>query len=87
MKGPIITIAATLAFSDSVFAQPTPELERHVEELDKKMRLIDPAFGKETLAEDLVKRLVQLEQRMDSLLAERQPTPLGAVAPNRSDRR
>ena len=50
-------------------------------ELEEKMRLIDPAFGKETSAQDLLRRLDQLEQKLNGVLAKREPTqPPSVVA-------
>ncbi len=73
-----IVIAAALNLSAAV-AQSTSELERRVTELEEKMRLIDPAFGKNTSAQDLLKRLDQLEQKMNAVLAKTEPSP--TVAP------
>lgn len=63
----------------SVNAQAPSDLERRVAELEEKMRLIDPAFGKGSSAQDLLKRLDQLEQKMDTVLGK--STPPLAMAP------
>jgi hypothetical protein len=57
------------------------DLERRVHELEEKMRLIDPAFGKESSAKDLAARLERLEKRMDEALVARQPTAPPAPTP------
>jgi hypothetical protein len=56
-------------------AQPPADLERRVAELEEKMRLVDPAFGRETRAQDLLGRLRALETKMAEVLDARQPAP------------
>lgn len=51
--------------------QSSTDLERRVAELEEKMRLIDPAFGQETHARDLARRLDLLEAKMMEVLATR----------------
>ena len=58
-----------MAFSPGASAQVTTDIERRVSELEEKMRMIDPAFGKSTNAQDLLRRLEQLEQKLDGVLA------------------
>jgi len=83
MKHLIVTFVVVIqGLGQAVFAQSTSELERRVAEIEKKMRLIDPAFGKETSAQDLLGRLAQLEEKLDAVLAERsspQPAQVAAV--------
>lgn len=66
---------AVLAFClGSILRAQTPsEIERRVSELEEKMRLIDPAFGQETSARDLLSRLDQLEQKLNGVLAAKAP--------------
>jgi hypothetical protein len=53
--------------------QHPTDLERRVAELEEKMRLVDPAFGRESLASDLSRRLELLEKKMAEVLAAKQP--------------
>ncbi len=53
--------------------QATTDLERRVTELEEKMRLVDPAFGRESRASDLSRRLELLERKMAEVLEARQP--------------
>ena len=52
---------------------PVNDLERRVTELEEKMRLVDPAFGREARASDLRGRLELLEKKMADILAASQP--------------
>lgn len=52
--------------------QPPTDLERRVAELEEKMRLVDPAFGRESRALELSRRLELLEEKMAGVLAARQ---------------
>ncbi|MEO8658252.1 MAG: hypothetical protein ABI693_07265 [Bryobacteraceae bacterium] len=64
-------------------AQPTTDLERRVTELEEKMRLVDPSFGRDTRASDLSRRLELLEKKMTEVLASTTPvkeTPPTSVA-------
>jgi hypothetical protein len=61
-------------------AQGPTDLERRVAELEEKMRLLDPAFGRETRAQDLASRLGALEAKMADLLAARRPVPVVTAA-------
>lgn len=70
---------AIVALHPIVNAQVPSDLERRVAELEEKMRLIDPAFGKGSSAQDLLKRLDQLEQKMDTVLGKSTLPP--AMAP------
>ena len=58
-----------LALVPVASAQVAVDIERRVAELEEKMRMIDPAFGKRTSAQDLLLRLEQLEQKLDGVLA------------------
>lgn len=80
MKVLIVTLAVIQALSPVALARCTSELERRVAELEKKMHLIDPAFGREPSAQDLLGRLTQLEQKLDAVLAERQWPQTAQVA-------
>jgi hypothetical protein len=69
------------------YGQPANDLERRVTELEDKMRLVDPAFGRETRASDLGRRLDLLEKKMAEVLAASQavsspttPTPAALQA-------
>lgn len=53
----------------------TTDLERRVTELEEKMRVIDPAFGRDNRAQDLTSRIDALEKKMSELSATRQPAP------------
>jgi hypothetical protein len=93
MKHLAFALAVFQALSPTAFGQSTSELERRLAEVEKKMRLIDPAFGSENSAQDLLGRLAQIEQKLDSVLAARQapqpdqvdaaPTPGAASASQR----
>ncbi len=61
--------------------QTPPGLERRVAELEEKMRLIDPAFGSDLRAQDLLHRLNSLETKMDQVLAARQPAAPPPIQP------
>ena len=72
--------------------QPASDLERRVTELEEKMRLVDPAFGRETRAADLAGRLELLERKMAEVLASgRVPaagpglTPVAVAANSQAD--
>lgn len=56
-------------------AQRPAGLEGRIAELEEKMRLIDPAFGRENNAQDLASRLELLEKKMSDMLAARRPEP------------
>jgi len=62
-------------------AQGPTDLERRVVELEEKMRLLDPAFGRESRAQDLAKRLGALEKKMAEVLAAKQPVQVAAAEP------
>ncbi|MBI4908552.1 MAG: hypothetical protein HY820_33340 [Acidobacteria bacterium] len=66
------------------YAQNVIDLERRVSELEAKMRLVDPAFGRDSRASDLVARLEMLEKKLGEVLAakktEAQPSPAEATA-------
>ena len=71
-----------LGLGSVVWAQTPSEIERRISELEEKMRLIDPAFGSGTRAQDLLSRLDQLEQKLNGVLAkEPAPAPTAAVTP------
>ena len=63
---------AGLLMQGQAQGQPPTDLERRVAELEEKMRLVDPAFGRETRASELSRRLELLEKKMDEVLAARQ---------------
>ncbi len=48
-------------------------------ELEEKMRLIDPAFGKEISAQDLLLRIDQLEMKLNGIIAVMKPEPAPAT--------
>ena len=72
-----------LALVPGASAQVAVDIERRVAELEEKMRMIDPAFGKRTSAQDLLRRLEQLEQKLDGVLAANgiKPVPLTPTPP------
>ena len=57
-------------------------LERRVAELEDKMRLVDPAFGRESRASDLSRRLELLEKKMAEVLEARQPAVEARALPS-----
>ncbi len=72
-----------------VQGQPSTDLERRVAALEEQMRLVDPAFGRESSTADLAGRLALLEKKMAEVLAARQPAsdppatpPTHAALPN-----
>jgi hypothetical protein len=63
---------------------PPSDLERRILELEEKMKLVDPAFGRETTAQSLAQRMEALESKMTVVLAQTQPSltaPVQATAP------
>jgi hypothetical protein len=75
-----ILAAMALCLAPVLFAQSPSEIERRVAELEEKMKLIDPAFGKETSGKDLLTRLDQLETKLNGILAAKEPQPAPVVA-------
>jgi hypothetical protein len=73
----ILVLCASLAC-----AQATPELERRVAELERKMRQVDPSFASPDPAADLTTRLSVLERKMEEFLSQRgvAATPQGQAA-------
>jgi len=63
-----------------LLGQAPSNIERRVAELEEKMRLIDPAFGKDTAARDLLVRIDQLERKLNGVLAAKEPAPAAAIA-------
>ncbi len=63
---------ATACWAAALQGQSASDLERRIADLEKKLRLIDPAFGPENRADDLVRRLESLEKRVDELVGARQ---------------
>ena len=57
------------------------DLERRLSELEQKMRLIDPAFGKDSSAQNLAQRMELLETKMATVLAAKPPVQSLAPAP------
>jgi hypothetical protein len=61
---------------------PSPsDLERRIAELEQKMQLIDPAFGRENRAQDLVSRLDSLEKKMAQVIEGRPASEIQPPAP------
>lgn len=54
-------------------SQVANDFERRIAELESKMRLVDPAFGSQNRALDLVRRLEALETKVGELLAKASP--------------
>ena len=53
--------------------QNSTDLERRIAELEEKMRLVDPEFGRESRASNLARRLELLEKKMAEVLEARRP--------------
>jgi hypothetical protein len=64
-------LISTLVLLASLQAQTPGDVERRIAELEEKMRLIDPAFGRDNRALDLAHRLQALEMKMDEVLTIR----------------
>jgi hypothetical protein len=79
-KNIVRCVLALLLLWGPARAQGPTDLERRVAELEEKMRLLDPAFGRETRAQDLASRMGALEAKMADLLAARQPVPVVTAA-------
>ena len=75
-----IFAAIALCLTPVVFAQSPSEIERRVAELEEKMKVIDPAFGKETSGKDLLTRLDRLETKLNGILAAKEPQPAPVAA-------
>ncbi|MCU1330983.1 MAG: hypothetical protein JWN34_6353 [Bryobacterales bacterium] len=73
------SLALALLLATVTWAQtpPTTDLERRILELEDKMRLIDPAFGRDMAAQNLAQRIDALEKKMSAVLA---PSPVPAPA-------
>src|SRR5687768_409348 len=80
----MVKLLVYIALISVLQAQPAGDLERRVAEPGQKMRLIDPAFGADTRAADLAKRLEALEAKMQALVPAPQvqtpPAPIAAAA-------
>src|SRR5690348_16863436 len=64
-------------------AQTDPDLEHRVTELERKIRLLEPAFA-QNANPDLARRVADLEAKINELLAARQerlPQPAPEPAP------
>src|SRR6185369_2060534 len=74
--------AIVLCLTTALWSQPS-DIERRVAELEEKMRLIDPAFGKGASAQDLLARIDQLEKKLNGVLAlnKVEPAPLALQPP------
>ena len=64
-------VAFALLTAVSLSGQAGSDLERRVALLEEQMRLIDPAFGRNSPAADPMRRLEALEEKMAVLLATR----------------
>ena len=78
--GTLVLTAMSLGLAPMLLAQAPSEIERRLTELEEKMRLIDPAFGKGTSARDLLSRLDQLEAKLNGVLAAKEPAPAPLTA-------
>src|SRR2546427_11751950 len=80
-------LISTLVLLASLPAQTPGDVDRRVAELEEKMRLIDPAFGRDSRALDLARRLQALEKKMDEVLtiraAAEPPQPAATPQPAR----
>ncbi|MFN0169706.1 MAG: hypothetical protein ACKV22_25055 [Bryobacteraceae bacterium] len=76
-----LCLLAGLLFQAHGQGQPPTDLERRVAELEEKMRLVDPAFGRESRASDLSRRIELLEKKMAEVHAAMRPAPAPPPSP------
>src|SRR6266581_4927091 len=67
----VAKFSLALAFAGALIGQTTGDFERRLQELERKMRELDPSFRQVGTDEDLRQRLVALERKMDEVLAAR----------------
>jgi hypothetical protein len=60
------------------------DLERRITELEQKMQMIDPVFGRENRAQDLASRLDLLEKKMAQVVAAKLPAAETVPVPTAS---
>src|SRR5262249_24993188 len=73
-----VKYTALLFAVSTALAQAPSDIERRLNELEEKMRLLDPAFGKETAARDILSRLDELDKKLTTLLAGKEAPPAPA---------
>src|SRR5258705_9917550 len=74
-------LLAGLPFLGQAQGQNPSDLELRIAELEQKMQLIDPAFGRENRAQDLASRLDSLEKKMAQVLEGRPASEMPNPAP------
>src|SRR5262245_7504007 len=67
----VAKLALALAFAAALIGQDTADFERRLQELERKMRQLDPSFSPAEAVGNLSQRLAALERRMDEVLAAR----------------
>src|SRR5947199_2693609 len=67
----VAKLSLTLVFAGVLVGQDTADFERRLQELERKMRQLDPGFSPAESTENLRQRLAALERRMDEVLAAR----------------
>lgn len=70
----LLGLSFAISLCGVLHAQPASDLASRVSELERRMRLLDPAFQSVVLPAELDRRVQALEAKMDSLLAARQAT-------------
>ena len=66
----LVTILVFFSLATLIFAGDNPVLEKRIEELEAKMRNLDPSFGKESKSISLEDRIKALEERIEGLLKD-----------------
>ena len=61
----LVTILVFFSLATLIFAGDNPVLEKRIEELEAKMRNLDPNFGKESKSISLEDRIKALEERIE----------------------
>ncbi len=77
----VAKLTLALVFAGALIGQDTADFERRLQELERKMRQLDPSFSPGETTENLRQRLATLERRMDEVLAartEKSPEPPSA---------
>src|SRR6266498_1593756 len=71
----VANLLLTLVFAGILIGQDTADYERRLQELERKMRQLDPSFSQGVTDENLRQRLAALERKMDEVLAARTEKP------------
>ena len=78
----VTKLTLPLVFAGALIGQDTADFERRLQDLERKMRQLDPSFSPGEPTENLRQRLAALERRMDEVLAARsEKTPEPPSAP------